>query len=81
MKITPVEANRIFSPTVGIKTNTKDTSTSVTTITISQLYQFVKNYNQVFFKNPSVIGRADHKSEITEFVNKKELIEYIVFEK
>ena len=47
IKITPVDAHRIFSPTVS-NTNSvgEDTSSDVITITIPQLYNLVKTYDK-----------------------------------
>lgn len=64
VKITPIEANRIFSPAVPNKNVGEDTSTSVTTITIPQLYDLVKTYDQSFFENPIAVGRFDREAEI-----------------
>ncbi len=50
IKITPIEANRIFNPAVDNINATEDTSTSVLLISISQLYEFVKSFDKHFFK-------------------------------
>ena len=65
MKITPVEANRIFSPTSAVENDNADTSTSVTTISIPQLYELVKTYDKNFFENPLAFGRTEREEEIT----------------
>ena len=64
-EITPVEANRIFSPTVG-KNNfiTEDTSTGVTSISISQLYELVKSLDENFHENLQSPGRAERETEL-----------------
>lgn len=64
MKITPIKANGIFSPAVGINSDDKDTSISVTTITIPQLYNLVKTYDKNFFENPKAVGRSERLDEI-----------------
>lgn len=64
MKITPVEANRIFSPAVSNKNDTEDTSTSVITVSIPQLYALVKKYDQSFYENPTAPGREEREAEL-----------------
>lgn len=51
IKITPIEANRIFSPTVDNIKFTEDTSTSVLFCSIPQLYKIVKTSDQSFQGN------------------------------
>ncbi len=64
MKITPIEANRIFDPAVTTASNGEDTSTSVTTISIPQLYEIVKTHDPSFFENPTAIGRDAREAEL-----------------
>ncbi len=63
IKITPIEANRIFSPTVNSKNATEDTSTSVF-ISIPQLYDIVKTYDKNYFENPEAVGRSEREAEL-----------------
>lgn len=63
IKITPIEANRIFSPTVNSKIATEDTSTSVF-ISIPQLYDIVKTYDKNYFENPEAVGRSEREAEL-----------------
>ncbi len=65
IKITPIEANRIFSPTVNSDNAAEDTSINATFyISISQLYELVKAYDKNFFENPEAIGREERETEI-----------------
>lgn len=64
MKITPIEANRIFDPAVAITNNDEDTSTSVTMISIPQLYCIVKAYDKSFYENPDAPGREEREAEM-----------------
>ncbi len=52
IKITPIEAHRIFSPAVNNKNVAEDTSIGVIAITIPQLYELVKTYDKNFFGKP-----------------------------
>ena len=79
IEITPVDANRIFSPTVN-NTNSvgKDTSTDVIYLNIPQLYNFVKTYDKSFFEYIKTAGRPEREAEIkaqAEFENAKTLYE------
>lgn len=64
IKITPIEANRVFSPTVNSTNATEDTSTSVSIISIPQLYEFVKTYDKNFFENSEAVGRGEREAEL-----------------
>ncbi|MDE5834415.1 MAG: hypothetical protein K2H26_02725, partial [Ruminococcus sp.] len=64
IKITPIEANRVFDPTVNSTNATEDTSTSVLSISISQLYGLVKTYDKNFFENPDSVGRNEREAEL-----------------
>ena len=63
IKITPIEANRIFSPTVNSENATEDTPTSVF-ISIPQLYDIVKTYDKNYFENPEAVGRSEREAEL-----------------
>ena len=64
IKITPIEANRVFSPTSAItKGDNADTSIGAI-ISISHLYQIVKIYDSNFFENEKAIGRKERLEEI-----------------
>lgn len=78
IKVTPIEANRIFSPAVDNENITKDTSISVTTISIPQLYEFVKTFDQNFYENLNSPGRLERVIEQTQqnqFEENKEVFE------
>lgn len=62
IKITPVTFTGFQSH--GTPSIDSSESTSVITITISQLYDFVKTYDQNFFENPKAAGRSDREAEI-----------------
>ncbi|MBD5159373.1 MAG: hypothetical protein HDT23_03930, partial [Ruminococcus sp.] len=64
IKITPIEANRVFDPTVNSTNATEDTSTSVLSISIPQLYGLVKTYDKNFFENPDSVGRNEREAEL-----------------
>lgn len=64
IKITSIEAHRIFSPTTSNESVTADTSIGVTTITIPQLYDVVKTYDRSFYENPTAPGRPEREAEI-----------------
>ena len=64
MKITPIEANRVFSPAVPDQRVGEDTSIGVTTISIPQLYELVKTYDKNFFENEQAVGRQERLDEI-----------------
>ena len=79
IEITPVHATGICDPSVhNINDVDKGTRTSVTTITIPQLYNLVKTYDKSFYENPTAIGRPEREAEIkaqAEFENAKALYE------
>ena len=64
IKITPVEANRVYDPAVPDITVGEDTSTDVVKVTIPQLYDLVKQYDKSFYENEQAPGRAQRKAEI-----------------
>lgn len=64
MKLTPVDAHRIFSPTTDNSNITADTSTDVITVSIPQLYELVKTYDKSFFENPNAPGREAREAEL-----------------
>ncbi|MDE7363738.1 MAG: methyltransferase domain-containing protein, partial [Ruminococcus sp.] len=64
IKITPIEANRVFSPTVNSTNAAEDTSTSVLLISIPQLYEIVKTYDKNFFENSEAVGRGEREAEL-----------------
>ena len=75
IKITPIEAHRIFSPAVNNKNVAEDTSIGVTVITIPQLYELVKTYDKSFFENSNAIGRSDRENEIVAKNEYKKAVE------
>ncbi|MCM1508099.1 MAG: methyltransferase domain-containing protein [Ruminococcus flavefaciens] len=64
IKITPIEANRVFSPAVNSTNAAEDTSTSVSIISIPQLYEIVKTYDKNFFENSEAVGRGEREAEL-----------------
>ncbi len=48
----------------GTLLNNNGEPTSVTTITIPQLYDFVNKYDQNFFENPNAVGRSNREAKI-----------------
>ena len=63
MEITPVKLLGFQTHASPQKADT-DTSQGVITITIPQLFQFVKTYDTFFFENPESPGRTDREAEI-----------------
>lgn len=63
IKITPVKLWD-FQSHADLQNADQDTSQGVTTITIPQLYNLVKTYDQNFFENPNAEGRLDREAEI-----------------
>ncbi|MGN0690914.1 MAG: DUF3848 domain-containing protein, partial [Oscillospiraceae bacterium] len=63
IEITPVEllGDQAYA---DLQNASEDTPSSVTTITIPQLYELVKTYDQRFFENPNAIGRVEREAEI-----------------
>lgn len=63
IKITPVKLLG-GQAHADLQNTSQDTSSSVIKISIPQLYEIVKIYDQSFFENPNAEGRADRETEI-----------------
>lgn len=79
IKITPVRLSELNLGAIPQKAS-MDTSTDVTKISISQLYDIVKTYDEYFFENPKAAGRPDREAEI-EAQNKFKAAMEIIAEK
>lgn len=76
IKTTPIEANRVFSPTSAVtKSDNADTSIGAN-ISISHLYNLVKAYDRAFYENVEAVGRKDRLDEIK---NNQKVDTYINF--
>ena len=65
IKITPVKLPSLKARTdLQNEFADEDTSSSVTKISIPQLYDLVKTYDKRFFENPASPGRAERETEI-----------------
>lgn len=76
IKITPVELLG-GQAHADLQNASEDTPTGVTTITIPQLYELVKTYDQRFFENPNAIGRPEREAEIATQKEYTEAVEML----
>ena len=62
IKIAPMKLPGL-NPGAHLQNVNEDTSIGAT-ISIAQLYDFVKTYDKSYFENPNAVGRADREAEI-----------------
>lgn len=68
IEITPVKLLGDQAHT-NLQNTSRDTSTGVIAISIPQLYEIVKTYDQSFFENPKAVGREER--EVEQYINAK----------
>lgn len=76
IEIAPVELLG-FDPHTSLQNANEDTLSGAN-ISIPQLYEIVKTYDQSFFENPNAIGRAEREKELqaqADFVQAVEVLE------